>query len=60
LWLTAGGEQMWHLGVAPTIPVDLPDGVEQLRPNTIGDVTAAQIEQSADVQLARAYAEVTS
>jgi carboxyl-terminal processing protease len=58
LWLTAHGEQMWHVGVAPSIPVELADGVEQLRPDTIGTLTAAEIEQGSDAQLARAYAEV--
>lgn len=59
LWLTSSGKQMWHLGVPPSIPVEMPSDVEQLRPNTVGDVTAESISQSSDVQLARAYAEVT-
>lgn len=59
LWLTADGEQMWHVGVAPTIPVEMPDAAEVLRPSTARDVTLAEITNGGDVQLARAYAEVT-
>lgn len=58
LWLTAGGEQLWHIGVEPTIPVALPPGGEALRPTTIGETTAAEIAEGTDTQLARAYQEV--
>jgi carboxyl-terminal processing protease len=59
LWLTADGDQLWHVGVAPTIPVELPEAAQAMRPSALGGVSVDQITGGDDTQLARAYAEVT-
>jgi carboxyl-terminal processing protease len=59
LWLTADGDQLWHVGVAPTIPVDLPADAQVSRPSGLGNASVDQITSGDDTQLARAYAEVT-
>jgi carboxyl-terminal processing protease len=55
LWLTPKGEQLWHIGVAPTVEVDLPSDVTPLHPSDQGDITADQLNSSGDAQLMRAF-----
>lgn len=59
LWLTPNGEQVWHVGVSPNIEVELPAGVDPLRPKSGRSITADELEQSGDTQVQRAFQELT-
>jgi carboxyl-terminal processing protease len=59
LWLTPSGEQVWHTGVEPSIEVELPDGVDPLRPASGNRISADDFQLSGDSQIKRAYDEVT-
>jgi carboxyl-terminal processing protease len=56
LWLTAGGEQAWHVGIEPTIEVELPGTSDPLRPEEGTEIAPAELDASDDTQLDRAVA----
>lgn len=60
LWLTADGDQIWKVGVAPDEEVDLPSGVYPARPAEDQDRTAAELKSTDDSQLQAGYDEVAS
>lgn len=53
-WLTPDGRRIWHEGIAPDVPVTLPDDATPLTPDTIGDLTAEELEAATDTQFLRA------
>ncbi len=53
-WLTPTGRRIWHEGIAPDVPITLPDGVQPLGPDDVARLTAAAVGSIADTQLARA------
>lgn len=57
-WLTPKGRQIWHKGITPDIEVMLPDGIGPLLPEASGDLDAAAVSQSEDIQLLRAIEEL--
>jgi carboxyl-terminal processing protease len=58
-WLTPNGQQIWHHGIAPDIPVALPPNVQPLTPPADNDTSADEIQASQDTQLQRALALLT-
>ena len=59
LWLTADGEQLWKIGVAPDEVVPLGFEASPSRPLDDPTVTAAELTALEDVQLQAAYDELT-
>jgi carboxyl-terminal processing protease len=59
-WLTPSGRRIWHEGIAPDVPIVLPDEVEPLSPADVGRLTAAAVGSIDDTQLARAFEVVES
>jgi carboxyl-terminal processing protease len=53
-WLTPKGRQIWHEGIAPDVPVKLPEGQNPLTPDDVTKLTAAQARRLPDTQLAKA------
>lgn len=53
-WLTPKGRRIWHEGIAPDVPVALPDGVVPLTPDDVRSMTPAEVAASKDAQLAEA------
>jgi carboxyl-terminal processing protease len=53
-WLTPSGRRIWHEGIAPDVPVALPDDVLLLTPDDVQGMTPAEIGSMTDAQLARA------
>jgi carboxyl-terminal processing protease len=53
-WLTPSGRRIWHEGVAPDVPVALPDEAQPLSPDEVGRLTAAAVGSMTDSQLAKA------
>ena len=53
-WLTPSGRRIWHEGIAPDVPVALPDGVTPLSPDDVKALTAAAVGSMTDTQLAKA------
>jgi carboxyl-terminal processing protease len=53
-WLTPAGRVIWHNGLEPDIPVDLPNGIAPLVPEGERNLTADQIKASQDSQLLKA------
>ena len=53
-WLTPKGRRIWHEGIAPDVPVTLPDGVVPLTPDDVRSMSAAEVRSMQDAQLARA------
>ena len=53
-WLTPDGRRIWHEGIAPDEPVDLPEGSNPLSPDDLRSLTAAQVSTIEDPQLAKA------
>lgn len=60
LWLTAGGDQIWKVGVEPDEVVTLPDDVTPTAPELDPEVTEAELEESEDTQLQAAFEAVTA
>jgi len=58
LWLTADGDQIWKVGVAPDDEVALPSGVYPARPADDQNRTAAELKATDDSQLQAGYDEV--
>jgi carboxyl-terminal processing protease len=55
-WLTAEGEHIWKVGVAPDHLVTLERDAFPARPEDDAEVSAAELEGSADAQLQQAFA----
>jgi carboxyl-terminal processing protease len=53
-WLTPTGRRIWHEGIAPDVPVALPEGIQPLSPDDIAKLTAAAVGSIDDAQLAKA------
>jgi C-terminal processing protease CtpA/Prc len=53
-WLTPVGRRIWHEGIAPDVPIALPDGVQPLSPDDVARLTAATVGSMTDTQLAKA------
>jgi carboxyl-terminal processing protease len=53
-WLTPSGRRIWHEGIAPDVPVTLPDDVGPLLPDDVRLMTPAQVTTMGDTQLSRA------
>ena len=53
-WLTPDGRRIWHEGIAPDVPVTMPDGVVALTPDDVRALTAARVASMTDTQLAKA------
>jgi carboxyl-terminal processing protease len=53
-WLTPTGRRIWHEGIAPDVPVTLPDGVVPLTPDDVRAMTPADVTAIKDAQLAKA------
>ena len=43
-WLTPEGRRIWHEGIAPDVPVTLPDGVVPLTPDDVRELTPAEVD----------------
>lgn len=55
-WLTPNGRQIWHHGITPDVPVELPAGAFPLIPEA--GLTLEQVQASQDTQLLRAIQEL--
>ena len=53
-WLTPAGRRIWHEGIAPDVPVALPEGSLPLSPEEVAKLTAAAAKDLPDAQLAKA------
>jgi carboxyl-terminal processing protease len=53
-WLTPSGRRIWHEGIAPDVPIALPEGSLPLTPEEVAKLTAAAAKDLADAQLAKA------
>ena len=53
-WLTPKGRQIWHKGISPDVEVPLPEGASILLPEMEGDLDAAALKRTEDVQLLKA------
>jgi carboxyl-terminal processing protease len=53
-WLTPSGRRIWHEGIAPDVPVVLPEGSLPLTPEEVAKLTAAAAKDIPDAQLAKA------
>ncbi|HUP53929.1 MAG TPA: S41 family peptidase [Methylomirabilota bacterium] len=53
-WLTPKGRRIWHEGIAPDVPVAMPDGVTALTPDDVRKLTPATVESMKDAQLKKA------
>jgi carboxyl-terminal processing protease len=53
-WLTRGGHEIWREGLEPDIKVTLAEDAEPVLPETLRDMTAAELAASNDGQLREA------
>ena len=53
-WLTPDGRRIWHEGIAPDVPVTLPDGIEPLTTDDVSKLSPAGVDSMTDAQLSRA------
>ncbi len=53
-WLTPEGRRIWHEGIAPDVPVTLPDGDVPLSPDDVQRLTPAEVGSMQDLQLSKA------
>ena len=53
-WLTRSGRPIWHEGLEPDVKVDLPENSELVTPDSLRDMTAAQLAKSTDAQVLKA------
>ncbi len=56
-WLTRGGHEIWREGLEPDVKVELAEDAQPILPETLRDMTAAELAASTDAQL-RAAVEV--
>jgi carboxyl-terminal processing protease len=59
-WLTPKGRRIWHEGIVPDVSVERPDDVRPVVPDDLRSMTATQVVDLADPQLARALSVVAS
>ena len=59
-WLTPQGRRIWHEGIAPDVPIALPEGVAPLSPDDVARLTAATVDSISDAQLAKALEVVST
>jgi carboxyl-terminal processing protease len=59
LWLRGNGDPIWKVGLPPDIEVELPSTAEQMRPSMDADISADDLAASSDMQLQRAFEEMT-
>jgi carboxyl-terminal processing protease len=53
-WLTPEGRRIWHEGIAPDVPVEMPEGVAGLTPDEVAALSPSEVATMPDPQLARA------
>jgi carboxyl-terminal processing protease len=58
-WLTPSGRVIWHKGVTPDVVVSLQANVIPLEPGAEKSLTAAQLQNSQDLQLLKAIDELS-
>jgi len=54
MWLTPNEKLIWHEGIAPDVPVALPQGTSHLLPEAEAGMTPEQVQDSGDSQLLQA------
>jgi carboxyl-terminal processing protease len=59
-WLTPDGRRIWHEGIAPDVPVALPDGVVPLTPDDVRKLAPSAVASMTDAQLSKALETVAS
>ena len=59
-WLTPKGRRIWHEGIVPDVTVERPDDARPVVPDDLRSMTAAQVRDLGDPQLARALSVVAS
>ncbi len=58
-WLTRGGHEIWREGLEPDVKVELAEDAQPILPETLRDMTVAELAASTDAQF-RAAVEVLS
>jgi carboxyl-terminal processing protease len=58
-WLTPAGRVIWHKGIAPDVSVSLASTINPFIPEAGRGMTAAQLQNSQDVQLLKAIDQLT-
>jgi len=58
-WLTAKGNQLWHVGVTPTIEIVLSEDGSAVKPSDVNGLTVEEIAALNDNQLMFAFDELT-
>lgn len=53
-WLTPEGRVIWHQGIEPDYPVELPEGVGPLIPRSVENMTLEEFQAMEDTQLRQA------
>ena len=53
-WLTRDGRPIWHEGLAPDVPVALPEDTQLLLPDDLQDMSKADFAKNADAQVQKA------
>jgi carboxyl-terminal processing protease len=53
-WLTPDGRVIWHMGIEPDVPVELPPGATPLLPAAETTMTPEQVEATDDAQFLQA------
>jgi carboxyl-terminal processing protease len=59
-WLTPDGRRIWHAGIVPDVTVERADDVRPIIPDDLRSMTAAEVDDLTDPQLARALSVVAS